>query len=574
MEMLSDIEIMSRIQFAMTISFHYLFPPLTIGLGFILVAMEWKWLRTRDPIWERTARFWTSMFAINFALGVATGIVMEFEFGTNWSEYSRFVGDVFGSMLAAEGLWAFFLESGFLAVLVFGWDRVTPRFHFFATLMVCLGSTFSSIWIVMANSWMQTPTGFAVEPMLRDGVPWVVDGVVVNRAVLTDFFGALLNPSSANRITHVWVGAATMGAFFVLSISSYWILRGRHLAVATRSFAFALVLGAIGTVGAMLTGDANARMVAVHQPVKLAAMEGVYETRDALTPITIMGVPEDSESRLALEVPIPAGLTALVYRRLHDDQGRPLAVPGLDFAPPEGRPNTTLVYASFHIMVGCGTMLVGLVGLGVYFWIRGTIWRQRWLLALFIVAVVPAAIANQVGWYTAETGRQPWIVHPTSPRVDPSKGVMSPLWLVNPEASESRKVRQWTPGEPAASYAGWYYPYGYRIAQAADGSHRLLGTDDQTGAEETLVYDGTRSMRTSEGVSKSLRSNAILWACLMFLLIYALLGVLWGVVLNRKIHSGPDDDIPGGDEGGILVAMRRAVGELTSMTGLRRRGGA
>ena len=572
MDMLSDITVMSRIQFAMTISFHYLFPPLTIGLGFLLVVMEWKWLRTRDPIWERTARFWTSMFAINFALGVATGLVMEFEFGTNWSEYSRFVGDVFGSMLAAEGLWAFFLESGFLAILVFGWDKVSPRFHFFATLMVCMGSTFSSIWIVMANSWMQTPTGFAIEPMLRNGVPWIVEGEPVYRAVLTDFFGALLNPSSANRITHVWVGAATMGAFFVLSISSYWILRKRHLAVATRSFGLALILGSIGTIGAMLTGDANARMVAVHQPVKLAAMEGVYETKDALTPITIVGIPEDSEQKVELEVAIPAGLSALVYRKLHDEEGRPLAVPGLDFAPPDARPNVPLVYASFHIMVGCGTFLVGLAGLGVYFWIRGSLWNQRWLLLLFVIAVVPATIANQVGWYTAETGRQPWIVHPASPRVDPDKGVMSPLWLVNTQAPDDQKIRQWTPGDPAASFKGWHYPYGMRIATTPSGTHRLLDSGEELGETETMAYDGTRSMRTTEGVSRSLRSNAILWACLMFLLIYILLSILWVVVLNHKIHTGPDDEIPKDDSGGILEAMRRAVGEITSMSGLRRGG--
>ena len=570
MDILTDVEVMSRIQFAMTISFHYLFPPLTIGLGFLLVAMEWKWLRTRDPVWERIARFWTSMFAINFALGVATGIVMEFEFGTNWSEYSRFVGDVFGSMLAAEGLWAFFLESGFLAILVFGWDKVTPRFHFFATLMVCMGSTFSSIWIIMANSWMQTPAGFAIEPMIRDGVEWIVEGEPIYRAVLTDFFAALLNPSSANRITHVWVGAATMGSFFVLSISAYWILRGRHLAVATRSFGMALVLAAIGTIGAMLTGDANARMVAVHQPVKLAAMEGVYETEDSLTPITLVGIPEDSESRLAMEVAIPAGLSALVYRRFHDEQGRPLAVPGLDFAPPEGRPKTTFVYASFHIMVGCGVLLLTIVGLGVFFWIRGSLWSQRWLLVLFVLGVAPATVANQVGWYTAETGRQPWIVHPASPRVDTKLGVMSPLWLVNPDAPKDRQVRQWTPGDPAAGYRGWHYPYGWRIATTADGGHRLLQDRDTLAEDETMAYDGTRSMRTSEGVSKSIRSNAVLWACLMFLLIYALLSLLWVVVLNHKIHRGPDDDIPTDSTGGVLDAMRRAMGEITSMSGLRR----
>ena len=569
MDFLTDTEIMSRIQFAITISFHYLFPPLTIGLGFLLVAMEWKWLRTGDPVWERTARFWTSMFAINFALGVATGIVMEFEFGTNWSEYSRFVGDVFGSMLAAEGLWAFFLESGFLAVLVFGWDKVSRRFHFFATLMVCLGSTFSSIWIVMANSWMQTPTGFAVEPMIRDGVPWIIDGQPVNRAVLTDFFAAILNPSSINRITHVWVGAATMGSFFVLSISAYWILRGRHLAVATRSFGLALILAAIGTVGAMLTGDANARMVAVHQPVKLAAMEGVYDTTDRVAPLTIIGMPDDAESKMDWEIGVPGALTALVYRRLHDEQGHPLSIPGLDLVPEDDRPMTMVVYACFHIMVGCGTFLVGVVGLGIYHWLRGTLWNTKWLLLMFIVGVAPAAIANQTGWFTAETGRQPWVVHPASPRVDPDKGAMSPLWLVNTTMPESEQVRLWTPGDPVDDLEGWHYPYGKKVVTDPKGGHRVLEANVEPGDDVTISYDGTKSMRTSDGFSKALRSGAVLWACVMFLLIYFMLSILWIVVLNHKIHKGPDHYTPSGGEGGLIAAMRRALGEITSMTGLR-----
>src|SRR3990172_310830 len=177
-----DVVLMSRIQFALTIMFHYLFPPLTIGMGVVLVYLEAMYLRTGENIYEQAARFWTKIFAVNFAIGVATGIVMEFQFGTNWAAYSRFVGDVFGSALAAEGIFAFFLESGFLAVLVFGWDRVGPKSHFFATLMVALGSIFSSIWITVANSWQQTPAGHHIVPILRDGVPWVVDGVPMMRA--------------------------------------------------------------------------------------------------------------------------------------------------------------------------------------------------------------------------------------------------------------------------------------------------------------------------------------------------------------------------------------------------------
>src|SRR5881397_2308199 len=194
-----DVVFLSRLQFALTIMFHYLFPPLTIGMGVVLVYLEGIYLLRGEPIYESAARFWTSLYATGFAMGVATGIVMEFEFGTNWAAYSRFVGDVFGAALAAEGIFAFFLESGFLAVLVFGWDRVSPRFHFVATVMVALGSIFSSIWIVVANSWQQTPAGHRIAAVLRDGKPWIV-GVMLTRAEVVDFWSVVFNPSTVNRL--------------------------------------------------------------------------------------------------------------------------------------------------------------------------------------------------------------------------------------------------------------------------------------------------------------------------------------------------------------------------------------
>src|SRR5881296_1423198 len=199
-----DVVVLSRLQFALTIMFHYLFPPLTIGMGVVLVYLEGMYLWRREAIYETAARFWTSLYAVSFAVGVATGIVMEFEFGTNWAAYSRYVGDVFGSALAAEGIFAFFLESGFLAVLVFGWDKVSPRMHFFATCMVALGAIFSSIWIVVANSWQQTPAGFHI----------VGEGLTA-RAEITDFWAMVFNPSSMDRLVHTLIGAYILGAFFV-----------------------------------------------------------------------------------------------------------------------------------------------------------------------------------------------------------------------------------------------------------------------------------------------------------------------------------------------------------------------
>src|SRR4051794_29728341 len=195
-----DVVTLSRVQFALTIMFHYLFPPLTIGLGVVMVYLEGMFLRTREPIYERAARYWTRLFAVNFAIGVATGIVMEFQFGTNWAAYSRFVGDVFGSALASEGIFAFFLESGFLAILVFGWDRVGPRFHFLATVMVALGSMFSAVWIIIANSWQQTPVGHRIVQMTRDGKPWFYGGKPVVRAEIVDFWAVVFNPSTIERL--------------------------------------------------------------------------------------------------------------------------------------------------------------------------------------------------------------------------------------------------------------------------------------------------------------------------------------------------------------------------------------
>src|SRR5438552_4202872 len=203
---MDDVFLLSRIQFALTIMFHYIFPPLSIGLGAIMVIMEGIYLRTGDDVYHRMTKFWSRVFAVNFAMGVATGIVMEFQFGTNWAAFSRYVGDVFGSALAAEGIFAFFLESGFLAVLVFGWDRVGKKMHFFATVMVALGSIFSSVWIVVANSWMHTPAGFEVQG---------------GRAVITDFWAMVFSPSSMDRLVHVVLGAFILGSYFVLRIAVY-----------------------------------------------------------------------------------------------------------------------------------------------------------------------------------------------------------------------------------------------------------------------------------------------------------------------------------------------------------------
>src|SRR3990172_607597 len=227
-----DVLTLSRIQFAATISFHYIYPPLSIGLGVMLVIFEALWLKTKTPLYHQLARFWTRVFALTFAIGVATGIVMEFEFGTNWATYSRYVGDVFGSALAAEGIFAFFLESGFLAVLLFGWDRVGRKLHFFATCMVCLGAHFSAVWIVVANSWMQTPAGYHI-----------VETALGPRAEITRFWEMVFNPSSMDRLFHTLCGCWQAGAFLVVSVSAWFLLRSRHQDFARASLRLGLILG-------------------------------------------------------------------------------------------------------------------------------------------------------------------------------------------------------------------------------------------------------------------------------------------------------------------------------------------
>lgn len=389
-----DVLFLSRLQFAFTIMFHYLFPPLSIGLGWLMVIMEGTFLKTRNPIYEKMARFWTRIFALNFAMGVATGIVMEFEFGTNWAAYSRFVGDIFGSALAAEGIFAFFLESGFLAILVFGWDRVGPKMHFFSTLMVATGALFSSVWIVVANSWQQTPAGYILEQ----------NGEQV-RAVITDFWAMVFNPSSVDRLLHVLLGAFILGGFFVMSISAWYIIKKRHLDFSKRSFSIALIFSAVSSLAILFSGHSNAIMVSEYQPAKLAAFEGLYETPEAGAPLSIIGLPNSKEKKLDYSLEVPGLLSFLV----HGDFDVP--VKGLDQFPEEEQPPVAIPFFSYHIMIALGTYFIGITILALYFFWRGVLFEKIWLMWVFVFSVIGPYIANQAGWIAAEVGRQPWIVY-------------------------------------------------------------------------------------------------------------------------------------------------------------------
>lgn len=389
-----DIVLLSRAQFALTIMFHYLFPPLSIGLGLNMVIMEGLWLRTGERRYEAMARFWTRIFAVNFAVGVASGIVMEFQFGTNWSTYSRFVGDVFGSALAAEGIFAFFLESGFLAVLVFGWDRVSRRMHFFATTMVFTGSVFSSVWIVIANSWQHTPRGHVL-----------VEHEGAIRAEIVDFWAMVFNPSSMHRLGHVLLGSFILGGFFVMSIAAWYLLHGRHEDFAKRSFIIGLIVASAASWGELVSGHAQAQMVAREQPAKLAAFEGHWHTTDQPTGLWLFGWPDEEAREVRYGVEVPGLLTFLV----HEDFETP--VPGLDQIPEDDQPPVVIPFLTYHVMIALGMGFIGLTSLAGLLLRRKKLFDQRWLLWVFVFAVLGPYVANQAGWIATEVGRQPWVVY-------------------------------------------------------------------------------------------------------------------------------------------------------------------
>ncbi|MEO1382284.1 MAG: cytochrome ubiquinol oxidase subunit I [Bacteroidota bacterium] len=388
-----EVEILARIQFAFTVAFHYIYPPLSIGLGLIMVIMEGLFLWTKNKEYETLARFWTKIFALTFGIGVATGIVMEFEFGTNWATYSRYVGDVFGSALAAEGIFAFALESGFLGVLLFGWNRVKPPVHFIATVGVFLGSMFSAVWIVIANSWQQTPTGYHI----------VGEGMDA-RAEIVDFWAMVFNPSSVERLSHVWLGAFLAGAFLVLSVHAYYLMQGRYVEISKKAFKIALAVATLFSLGQLATGHSSAEVVAEHQPAKLAAMEGHFDSL-AVADMYLVGW-VDKENQEVTGIAIPGGLSFLTEMDFDAE------VKGLNHFPEDERPHAVnAIFQFYHIMISIGMFLIGLTLYASFRWWKGDLFQQKWLLQVFVLSVILPQIANQVGWYAAEMGRQPWVVY-------------------------------------------------------------------------------------------------------------------------------------------------------------------
>jgi len=435
-----DVELLSRIQFAFTIMFHYIYPPMSIGIGILLIFMEGMYLKTKNPMYHNMTRFWVKIFALTFAMGVATGIVMEFEFGTNWSTYSRFVGDVFGSALAAEGIFAFFLESGFLAILVFGWDKVGPKMHFVSTIMVALGAHLSAVWIVVANSWMQTPAGYKI----------VGEGLMA-RAEITDFWAMVFNPSSVERLSHTIGGAWITGAFLVISVSAYYIIKNKHLDMAKASFKIALLFLAMASFLQLFTGHSSAVQVGEYQPAKLAAFEGHYNT--APGDLYLAGWVFDDEEKV-IGIKIPGMLSFLMY---YDNTK---LVKGLNEFDRKDRPPVNIVFQTYHLMVAIGMFFIAYSILALFLFWQGKLFSYKWFMQLSIFSVVLPHLANQVGWISAEVGRQPWIVY--------------------------------------------------------------------------------NLMRTSDGLSKVVSAENVLFSLILFTLIYILLFILFIFLLDKKIKVGPE----------------------------------
>jgi cytochrome d ubiquinol oxidase subunit I len=382
---------LSRVQFAINSCCHYIYPPISIGLGLMLVIMEGLYLKTKDPKYKEMTSFWIKIFALTFALGVATGLVQTFAFGTNWARYSRFVGDVFGSALAAEGIFAFFLEAGFLGVLLFGWERVGPKLHYFATICVALGAHFSAVWIIVANSWMHTPTAFRIE-----------ETSVGPRAVITSFWEMVFNPSSVDRLWHVTLGCWLTGAFFVISVAAYYLLKKRHLPIARSMMKIALIVASLSLGLQLLSGDRSAKLAAKYQPSKFAALEGVYKTAPA-TPIYGLGWVDPHEERV-YGLKIPGALSWLTY----GDSRIP--VPGLDQIPRDEWPNVPVVFQTYHLMIAMWGLMTLLALGALWYWKRGVLEHKRWLLWPLVFSVVLPHVAQQSGWIATEVGRQPWIV--------------------------------------------------------------------------------------------------------------------------------------------------------------------
>jgi cytochrome bd ubiquinol oxidase subunit I len=388
-----------RLHFAFTITFHYLFPQLTMGLAPLIVALKTLALRRNDETYNKAARFWARVFGINFVVGVVTGIPMEFQFGTNWSHFSRFAGGVIGQTLAMEGMFAFFLESAFLGLFLYGEKRLGPRGHWWSAVAVFLGSWLSGFFIIATDAWMQHPVGYT---QAADG-----------SAQLSSFWALILNPWAWWQYAHNMSGAVVTGAFVMASVGAFYLLSGKFEG-------YGRIFVRVGVVAALIssllqlfpTGDGQGRMVALNQPVTLAAMEGLFQSLPG-APIVLIGQPNVEEHKIDNPIQVSNALSFLTYRRWEAE------VKGLDAFPQDQWPtNIELLYFSYHIMVGLGTLFIAIAVVAAFLMWRGRLFSSRWILWILLLALPFPYIANTAGWMTAELGRQPWLVYSLMRTVD------------------------------------------------------------------------------------------------------------------------------------------------------------
>ena len=402
MDVFSDVVLLSRIQFALTVAYHFLFVPLSIGLGLIMAIFATKYHRSRSEQDGNAMRFWVRIFTTTFAIGVATGITMEFSFGTNWADYSRFVGDIFGAPLAAEALFAFFLESVFLGILLFGRNKVSSLFYTVSAWLVWAGSCLSALWIIIANSWMQTPAG---AELAADG----------SKAIITDFLAAAFNPSTLPRYTHVVVALLIMGAFASMCVGAWYLLKGKHTDFAMKTVKIGAAVGMVASCAMIVTAHSSAVEVSQEQPTKLAMMEGMYG--DEVPPLYAFGWVDEENQQVITPFAIPGGTSFLATGTWDTEyQGLNSLAQTDKYADVDvANMPVNLVFQSYHLMVAMYGLIMLTVILALVFTLRGgRIRTMRWLQKLLVVAPLFPLIAIQVGWITAEVGRQPWVVYPST----------------------------------------------------------------------------------------------------------------------------------------------------------------
>lgn len=381
-----------RFHFAFTITFHYLFPQLTMGLALLIVVLKTQALRTGNPHFNDSARFWAKIFAVNFVMGVVTGIPMEFQFGTNWARFSSAAGGVIGQTLAMEGVFSFFLESSFLGLFLFGEKRLSPFFHWLSAFLVFVGAWLSGYFIIATDAWMQHPVAYSINQ----------DGAIQ----LTSFWGLLLNPWILWQYTHNMIGAVVTAAFVMSSVGAFYLLTGKHVEYGRTFLRTGVIAGFVASVLVVFpTGDGQGKLVAKYQPIALAAMEGLFETQEG-APMAVLGQPDPEKRRIDNPLLIPRLLSFITYQRWNAE------VKGLDAYPRDLWPdNIPLLFYSFHIMVGLGTIFIALMSLSVLALWRGKLFGWRPLLWALMLSFPFPYIANTAGWITAEVGRQPWLIY-------------------------------------------------------------------------------------------------------------------------------------------------------------------